>query len=124
MKTTQDVASALVNYCRQGDFDTCIKEIYSEDIISIEPEGSPHKETIGLASVIEKGKVFNSMVEAFHGIEVSDPVVADNFFSCSMKMDVTFKGATRNTMEEVCVYQVNDGKIIREEFFFTPMNPG
>ena len=61
------------------------------------------------------------MVEAFHGMEVSDHFVADQFFSCSMKMDVTFKGAPRSTMEEICLYQVDNGKIIREEFFFTPM---
>jgi hypothetical protein len=60
------------------------------------------------------------MLEEFHGMEVSEPIVADNFFSCSMKMDVTFKGGPRTTMEEICLYQVVDGKISQEEFFFTP----
>ena len=33
-------------------------------------------------------------------------------------MDATFKGRGRMTIEEVCAYQVQDGKIILEQFFF------
>jgi hypothetical protein len=119
--TTSDVARKLVEFCRHGQFENALKELYSPDIVSVEPDGAPVKEVRGLEGVIQKGQNFNSMVEAFHGMEVSDPVVADQFFSCSMKMDVTFKGAPRTTMEEICLYQVDNGKIIREEFFFTPM---
>lgn len=121
---TKDIANRLVELCRQGQFETAITELYGNDIVSVEPEGAPVKEVSGIAAVIEKGQNFNAMVEEFHGMEVSDPVIADSFFSCSMKMDVTFKGASRSTMEEVCLYQVKDGKIVREEFFFTPMQQG
>ncbi len=119
--STKDVATKLVEYCRQGQFEAAMKDLYSNDIVSVEPDGAPVKEVKGIEDVIKKGEEFNNMVEEFHGMEVSDPVVADNFFSCSMKMDVTFKGAPRSTMEEICLYQVKDGKIVREEFFFTPM---
>lgn len=121
---TNEVANRLVELCRQGQFETAVKELYSENIVSIEPDGAPVKEIVGLEGVIQKGQNFNEMVEEFHGIEVSDPVVADSFFSCSMKMDVTFKGAPRSSMEEVCLYKVDNGKIVREEFFFTPMQQG
>lgn len=121
---TNEVANRLVDLCRKGEFETAVAELYHENIVSIEPEGAPQKETVGLEAVIQKGKAFNEMMETFHGMEVSDPVVADNFFSCSMVMDVTLKGAPRGKMEEVCIYQVKDGKIIREEFFFTPMQQG
>jgi hypothetical protein len=33
-----------------------------------------------------------------------------------MRLDVTMKGQGRMDMKEVCVYDVKDGKIIREEF--------
>lgn len=119
--TTKEVAEKLVGYCRQGQFEEATKELYSNDIVSIEPDGAPVKEIKGIEGVIAKGKQFNDMVEEFHGMEVSDPIVADQFFTCSMKMDVTFKGAPRSSMEEICLYQVADGKIVKEEFFFTPM---
>lgn len=120
MRTTQEVADFLVSACRKGDFESPIKELYGDNIVSLEPEGAPMREVIGLEAVIEKGKHFNEMVEEYHGVEVTDPIVADNFFSIRMNLDVTYKGAGRMTMEELCLYKVNDGKIVREEFFYTP----
>lgn len=121
---TQEVANKLVGYCRNMQFENAMKELYSNDIVSIEPKGSPAEEVRGIEAVRQKGEQFEQMVEAMHGVEVSEPLVADNFFSCTMKMDVTFKGAPRSTMEEVCIYQVANGKIVREQFFFTPMPQG
>lgn len=119
--TTTEVANKLVGFCRQGQFEEAMKELYSNDIVSVEPDGAPVKEVRGMEGVIQKAQHFNGMVETFHGMEVSDPVIADQYFSCAMKMDVTFKGAPRSSMEEICLYKVNDGKIVREEFFFKPM---
>ncbi|MEM9364234.1 MAG: nuclear transport factor 2 family protein [Bacteroidota bacterium] len=118
--TTQEVANRLVDLCRQGLFMDAIKELYSQDIVSIEPDGSPMKEVKGLDAVLQKTEHFNTMVEETHGGEISNPLVADNFFSCTIKMDVTFKGAPRTIMEEVCIYKVKNGKIVYEEFFYTP----
>ncbi len=122
--TTKEVADKLVGYCRQGQFENAMKELYSPEIVSIEPDGAPMKEARGMEEVIAKSQHFMESVEEFHSNEVSDPVVADNFFSCSMKMDVTFKGMGRMTMEEVCLYKVKDGKISEEQFFFTPAPQG
>jgi hypothetical protein len=119
--TTKEVAEKLITYCRQGKFEEATKELYGNDIVSIEPEGAPDREVRGLEAVIAKGDKFNEMVEEYHGIEMSDPIVADKFFSCSMKMEATFKGGFRNTLNEICLYTVEDGKIVREEFFYTPM---
>jgi hypothetical protein len=35
-----------------------------------------------------------------------------------MGMDVTMKGAGRMNMAEMCKYEVKDGKIISEAFFY------
>lgn len=121
--TTQEVADKLVGYCKQGQFAEAIADLYGENIVSIEPDGAPTKEVKGLEAVKQKTEQFNNMVEAMHGMEISGPLVADKFFTCAMKMDITFKGAPRSTMEEICLYQVENGKIVREEFFFTPMGP-
>lgn len=121
--TIQEIANKLVGYCRQGQFENAINDLYGENIISVEPDGSPMKEFRGLEAVRQKTEHFNSMVEEFHGMEVSEPLVADNFFSCRMTMEATFKESGRNTLDELCLYQVENGKVIREEFFYTPMSP-
>ena len=41
--TTSDVARKLVEFCRQGQFENAIEELYSADIVSVEPDGAPVK---------------------------------------------------------------------------------
>jgi hypothetical protein len=35
-----------------------------------------------------------------------------------MGMDVTMKGQDRAKMDEIVVYEVKDGKIVKEQFFY------
>lgn len=118
--TTKEVAEKLVGYCRKGDFESAYKELYSPEIESIEPEGSPTPYAKGMDEVMKKSEQFGEMVEEMFGNEVSDPLVADNYFCCSMEMDVQFKGMGRIKMGELCLYEVKDGKIVKEQFFYEP----
>ena len=58
------------------------------------------------------------MVEQRHGGSFSNPIIAGRYFSVAMVLDATIKGKGRVTLEEVCVYEVNEGKIVFEQFFF------
>ncbi len=120
--TTQEIANQLVNFCRQGQFNEAQEALYSENAVSVEPEGSQWGKAEGMEAIKAKGEQWANMVDEVHGVSVSDPIVAGNFFSCGMSNDVTFKGMGRMTMEEICVYEVQDGKIVREQFFF-PLPP-
>ena len=53
-----------------------------------------------------------------HGGYTGDPIVAGNYFSVAMGMDATMKVAGRVKMDEICVYEVKEGKISKEQFFF------
>lgn len=119
--TTQEVAQRLVELCRQGKYEQTVRELYSPDIVSVEPEGSPNRIVKGLAAIAEKSAKFESMLEKVNTSVVSDPIVAENFFACTMLMNVQMKGApVAIDMDEICVYTVNNGKIVKEEFFHTP----
>ena len=115
---TKEIAERLVIHCRKGAWEAAQKELYSDDAISVEPFSSPafEKETRGLPAIVEKGIKFNAMVDTMHSIVVSDPLVANNSFACTMQMDVTMKQEGRMNMTELCVYEVKDGKIISERF--------
>lgn len=115
---TQEVANRLVELCRQGDYETCYKELYAEDCWSIEPEGAPTPPVQGMAAIAEKGKRWNEMMEEFHGSEIGEPIVGDKHFSVTMMMDATFKERGREKMNEICVYEVKEGKIVKEQFFY------
>ncbi|MEO6283046.1 MAG: nuclear transport factor 2 family protein [Dyadobacter sp.] len=117
--TTTEIAERLVALSRENKYEQAQKELYSEDAVSIEPEGSPGMTTVkGLDKIVEKGNHFQAMIEEFHGQELSDPVVAGNYFSISLTMDITFKGMGRVPMEEIALYKVADGKIVSEQFFY------
>ncbi|WP_049623673.1 SnoaL-like domain-containing protein [Frateuria defendens] len=119
--STETVAKRLVALCREGKYEEAQRELYAQDAQSIEPEGLPPGmlgNAKGLEAIFEKGRQFNAMIEAVHGGEVSDPVVADSWFSLSMSLDVTMKGRGRVQMSEIAVYHVRDGKIDQERFFY------
>ncbi|MBL9187580.1 MAG: nuclear transport factor 2 family protein [Opitutaceae bacterium] len=118
--TTAAIAKRLVALCRKAQWETAHKELYALNAQSIEPYATPNfpKVTKGRAKIIKKGHTFGAMVEKMHSLKVSAPVVADNSFACTMAMDVTMKGQGRMKMAELCVYQVNKGKIVSEQFFF------
>lgn len=115
------IAARLVELCREGKYEEAQLELYADDAVSIEPEGLPPGalgNATGLPAILEKGRQFGAMVEAVHGGSVSEPVIADNWFSVAMAMDVTMKGRGRMQMSEICVYRVRDDKIVQEQFFY------
>ncbi len=57
------------------------------------------------------------MLEKVHGCTASAPLIAGNSFALTLAMDVTMKGRGRVKLEEVCVYEVKDGKVVSEQFF-------
>jgi hypothetical protein len=116
--TTQEVANRLVSLCREGKVLDAGEELYGENIVSVEPDKSPSGTLTGKKAVREKGNQFAEMIEASHGGHISDPLVAGDHFSISWLMDITMKGQGRTKMEEICVYEVKDGKIVKEQFFY------
>ena len=117
--TTQDIANRLYDLCKTGQYKQAQEELYAEDAISVEPvhaQGLPS--VTGLDAIIKKGDQFQESVEEFHGADASKPIVAGNHFALSISIDATFKGMGKMIMEEVAVYEVKDGKVIKEQFFY------
>ncbi|WP_274474617.1 nuclear transport factor 2 family protein [Mangrovimonas aestuarii] len=117
---TQEVANRLVSLCREGKNMQALEELYSDNIVSKEMSWMPGEVVAeGKEAVTKKSQEWYQNVEEYHGGTVSDPLVAGNHFSCTMDMDVTFKDRGRQQMQEVCVYEVKDGKIVNEQFFYS-----
>ena len=119
--TTKDVANRFNELAQTGQWQQVQDELFSDDAESIEP---PHALTKGMTNakgkeaIRKKGEVFNQMVEEMHNGYSTEPVVGGNFFSVSMGVDCTMKGTGRTQMDEIAVYEVKDGKIVKEQFFF------
>src|SRR6516165_4500115 len=117
--TTQEIANRLSELFEQGKWTEAQEEFFTRDAKSIEPPNSPGMVSVeGLDNIKKKGDQFNQMVEQMHGGYCSKPLVAGNHISFAMGMDVTMKGAGRMKMDEIVVYEVKDGKIVKEQFFY------
>jgi len=118
--TTQEVANKWAAYCRTGQMDKAQSELYDQNCVSLEMEGAQGfpQRVEGMEAIAEKGKQWDQMVEAFHGVEIEGPIVAGNHFTASMKMDITMKGQPRKIDEEVAMFRVENGKIVSEQFFY------
>ena len=114
-----EVASRFNELTQTGQWDQIQNELFASTAVSIEPEHSPGLKTAeGIDAIKEKGKSFSEMVEEMHGGYSEQPIVAGNHFAVAMGMDVTVKGQGRMKMDEIAVYEVKDGKIVKEQFFY------
>ena len=117
--STEKIAQQYVNWSREGKNFDIIDQLYADDIVSQEMPNWPGQTvTEGIKSVMEKNENWMANVQEFHSGKVSDPIVAGNHFSVTLDYDVTFKDSGRHKMEEIAVFEVKDGKIVREQFFY------
>ena len=120
--TIEQVAARLVALCSEGKFSQAQRELYAADAVSIEPDKASEMgmavRTEGLPAIIEKGEHWTSYVEQFYGSTIGGPVIAGDHFSIAFSMDIQYKGRDRQTDAEICVYQVRDGKVVKEQFFY------
>lgn len=117
--STQEIANRLVALCRQGDYETCYKELFSPNAVSIEPDHTPAPQrTEGMEGIHKKGEMWQNLIEEMHDSSVGDPIVAGNNFACAMMVDWTMKGQARSKLEEICLYKVEDGKVVSEQFIY------
>ena len=120
--TTGTVARRLIELCRAGQFDRALEELYANDARSIEMDdmaSGPLGNAEGLPAIRAKGKRFEESCTEVHSVLVSDPIIAGQFFTVAMGLDATYKEGGRRAMKEVCVYEVRDDKIVREQFFYS-----
>lgn len=117
MMTTAQVAEKLVEYVRAGTPEKAWEELYSPDVVSVEanPDSPDVQGLVGLKAKSEKR---DEMAEV-HSISVSEPLLSKHYFVVTYDMDVTYKQWwVRSTEDEIAIYEVKDGKIIREEYVY------
>lgn len=115
---TEQVSHELVDFLKQGNFEGAQKALFHPQVVSIEPGNTGLPKTDGLENVLKKGAQFRQSVAAWHGIAVSKPVLSKDHFSIALKVDLTFKGQKPSSLDEIIVYEVNDGKIVTETFYY------
>ena len=122
---TAAVAEELVAFCRAGRNMDAINTLYSPDIVSIESMGNEQipRETKGIDAIRQKNKWWGENNEV-HSSVVDGPFVGEDKFAVYYNYDITFKPTGQRTpMEEMALYSVKDGKVVREQFFYRTTSP-
>ena len=118
--TTSTIGHELVDLCRAGKNGDAVERFYSPNIVSIESMGSEEMpaEVKGIDAVHKKHDWWTSNMEV-HSAEVKGPFVGDDGFAVYFDYDTTFKPTgQRSSMREMALYAVQNGQIVREEFFY------
>jgi len=122
---TREVGEKLVELCRSKQSHQAMETLYDPRIVSVEAVADPggKRETRGLEGCLAKGKEFDARFEV-HDVVAEGPFPHDDRFAVFFKYAVTFRPTgQKSSLDEVAVYTVRDGKIVREEFFYVP-SPG
>lgn len=121
--SAKEVGQELVEYCRKGKNWEAIDKLYSKDIVSVEAMGNPQMpaEMRGIEAVRGKNKWWEENNEV-HSASVEGPFPHKDRFAVKFHYETTPKTGPmkgkRLKMDEVGIYTVKDGKIVREEFFY------
>jgi ketosteroid isomerase-like protein len=121
---TKQVGEKLVALCNEGKNMEAIETLYSPDVVSIEAMSSDEMpaEMSGIAAIKGKNEWWYQNHEVHSG-SAEGPYPHRDRFAVKFHYDVTPKEGPmkgqRFTMEEVALYTVKDGKIVREEFFYS-----
>ena len=117
--TIQEVAARFNELARQEKWFEIQDELFADNVRSIDPPNSPYfKFAEGKAVVRKKGEEFVKKVQEFHGASTTQPVIGGNHFAVGRSADITVEGFGRVKSDEVMLYEVKDGKIVLEQFFY------
>jgi hypothetical protein len=123
MNSTMEVGKKLVEYCKNHLNLDAIASLYDKNIVSVEAISTPESpaEVRGVDEVVAKNKWWYENNEVHH-TQADGPFPNGDRFAVIFRYETTPKAGPRagkrGHFEEVALYTVKNGKIVREEFFY------
>ena len=119
-RTTQEVAARFNELAQQEKWFDIQQDLFAENVRSVDPENSPYfPYAEGKEAVRKKGESFVGRVTAMYKLSTSEPLVAGNHFAVARDKELEVTGFGRVHINEIMLYEVKDGEIVLEQFFYT-----
>jgi len=117
--TTQEVAARFNELAKQEKWFEIQDELFADNVRSVDPPNSPYfKFAEGKSLVRKKGEDWVKRIEAAHRRHTTEPIVGGNHFAVGREVDITVQGLGRIQINEIMLYEVKDGQIVLEQFFY------
>jgi hypothetical protein len=117
--TTPEVAARFDELAQQEKWFEIQDEFFADNVRSIDPPHSPYfGYAEGKAAVRQKGEDFVSRITQVHSATTSSPVIGGRHFSVGRTVDITVNGIGRIQIDQIMLYEVKDGQIVSEQFFY------
>jgi hypothetical protein len=117
--TTQEVAARFNELAQQEKWFEIQDEFFADNVRSVDPPNSPYfGYAEGKDPVRKKGEDWVKRVEAVHRTYTTEPIVGGNHFAVGREVDITVQGLGRIQIDEIMLYEVKDGQIVSEQFFY------
>ena len=120
---TQEIAQKLCEHCQNHTEAQGLDELYAPDAVSIEPMAPEGMDPVshGVEAIKAKHDWWNSSFD-LHSADMEGPFINGDRFSMIFSMDVTDKSnGQRWSGKEIALYEVENGKIVKETFMMAPM---
>ncbi len=117
-----EIGTRFVQLVSDGKESEALDQLYSENCVSIEGQGSDEMPARieGLAAIRGKHQWWYDNHEV-HGTQATGPFVGNrpDQFAVKFDIDVTFKPTGERTqMSEVGLFTIQGGKVVQEEFLY------
>jgi hypothetical protein len=121
MASTTDIGKKYVALCKEGKNETILDELFTAATVSVEAGAPPGQDRVakGLEAIRAKSRWWREN-HTVHKAEVSGPYPHDDRFAVRFVYDITHKPSNKRfSMDEVGLFTVSNGKIVKEEFFYS-----
>ena len=121
MSTALEIGTRFVELAKAGKESEILDQLYDQNIVSIEGQGSEAMPARmeGMEAIRGKHQWWFDNHE-IHASSAVGPFVGhrDDQFAVQFSMDVTPKGGQRMQMTEVGLFTIKNGKVVQEEFLY------
>jgi ketosteroid isomerase-like protein len=117
---TMEIAKKLAELCKQGRNMEALDILFADDVVSVEAVAMPDaQQEIKGRGCEGKARVVARKSREIYSASVTGPWPHRDRFVVGFQYDVTNKpSGKRMKMDEVGLYTVRNGRIVREEFFY------
>jgi hypothetical protein len=117
--TVQEIAARFNELAQQEKWFEIQDEFFADNVRSIDPVNSPYfPYAEGKSLVRKKGEDFVKRIEEVHRLYTSEPLISGDHFAVGREKDLTVQGFGRIQINQIMLYEVKDGQIISEQFFY------